>query len=395
MSARAADVRSDIAPSGDARHWKPAAEGRRSDSLLTKKRVVHISLGTDVGGMEKLLVEFARHSDRERFDLGFVSLQPRGKLAGEIGKAGWPVFDFRKTSGVNPGLILMLARTLRRLRPQVVHTHNTSGFLYGVPAASLARVPRIIHTRHGQRIGATRRQTWLFRQLSKVVDRMVSVCEDGQRLTAAEGIVAERTCTIRNGVDLMRFPLVGAKADGRAVSVGRLSSEKNIDTLIRAVGIANDRIGPAGPALQLDIVGDGEEREPLEALSRELGLERLVYFHGLRSDIPAVLAGASMFVLPSLTEGISLTLLEAMASGLPVVASRVGGTPEVVADHTTGLLVPAGDPGAFAEAMLRIHQDHRLGERYGQRGRARVAQEFTVEKMVSAYQRLYDEDAEP
>ena len=163
-------------------------------------------------------------------------------------------------------------------------------------------------------------------------------------------------------------------------------------TLIRAVGIANDKIGSEDRLLELDIVGDGAERATLQTLAQSLGLSNVIHFHGFRSDIPELLAGASLFVLPSVTEGISLTLLEAMARGLPVVACRVGGNPEVVIDESTGLLVPAGQPQSLAGALLRLHRDPRLAEQFGRRGRQRVEREFCVQEMIRRYERLYADE---
>ena len=349
------------------------------------RRVVHISLGTHVGGMEKLLVEFAKFTDRSRYELTFVSLQRRGDLATQIESHRCPVIAMNKTEGLKPALVARLASTLRKIRPDVVHTHNTAGYVYGVAAAAIAGVPRIIHTRHGQRFESSRRQTLLFRSLSRWVDHVVSVSADGCQLTIHEGIPTSKASTICNGVDLARFKFVPNRPRGRAVVVARLSPEKDIATLIRAMEI----IRRSSADLCLDIVGDGSERESLESLSLALGLSDLVRFHGMRDDVPSVLATASLFVLPSVTEGISLTLLEAMAAGLPVVACDVGGNPEVVADEETGILVPPRDPQAMAEAMLRFHQDSALAQRFGRSGRQRVEQKFCIRGMVRAYESLY------
>ena len=365
----------------------------RSNGISRRTRIVHVALGTSVGGMEKLLVEFARFTDRKRFDLAFVSLEARGKIAAEIENLHWPVHAFDKTAGVKPGLVLRLARRLRDLRPDVVHTHNTGGFLYGVTAAKLARVTRIIHTRHGQRFAASSRETWMFRILSRLAYRVVSVSEDVRQLTISEGIRADRTCLIRNGVDLLRFPYVGPNVLGPAVLVARLSPEKDVATLIHAVKHASQLLGPQQAALSLEIVGDGPTRPQLESLSRSLGLGDTIRFLGERSDIPLLLANASMFVLPSLTEGISLTLLEAMARGLPVVATRVGGNPEVVLDGKTGFLVPAQNPEALAAAMVNIYQHPTLGKNMGLLGRQRVEQEFSVAEMIRRYEERYVDEA--
>jgi glycosyltransferase involved in cell wall biosynthesis len=229
--------------------------------------------------------------------------------------------------------------------------------------------------------------------LSQFASRIVSVSEDGRRRTIDEGVRADRAYFIRNGVDVKRFDYVGPDASGPAYLVCRLSPEKDVTTLIHAVKHIEQSQGSHATIAPLHIVGDGLVRRQLEALSQSLGLGDKIRFLGERTDVPELLGSASMFVLPSLTEGISLTLLEAMARGLPVVATRVGGNPEVVVDNVTGLLVPPSDPESLAAAMLRIHQDPALGREMGVRGRQRVEQEFSIQQMVRAYERHYvDED---
>ncbi len=361
----------------------------RANDRSTPRRVVHVSLGTNMGGMEKLLVEFAKFTDRDRFELAFVSLQQRGSLAAEINDLGCPVFELNKTPGMRPGVVWKLVRLLRKLRPHVVHTHNTAAFFYGGVAASLARVPRLIHTRHGQRFNASARETLAFRFLSKFAYRVASVSADGRHLTISEGVHADRACMIRNGVDLSRFPYVGPNRHGPAILVARLSPEKDVATLIRAVQIASQLRGPGDPALRLDIVGDGATRPQLERQAQSHGIADTIRFLGERRDVASRLASASMFVLPSLTEGISLTLLEAMARGLPVVATRVGGNPEVVIDGDTGFLVPPQNPESLAAAIVRVHQDPVLGRELGRRGRQRVEKEFSVNHMIRQYEHQY------
>jgi sugar transferase (PEP-CTERM/EpsH1 system associated) len=353
-----------------------------------RKRIVHLSLGTNIGGMEKLLVEFARFADRERFELVFISLQEKGKLSADLEELQWPVYAFDKTPGFKPGLVLKLARHLRKLRPSILHTHNTAALFYGAMAGTLARVPRIIHTRHGQRYKDSNRQTWFFRVLGKLAYRVVSVSEDGRSLSLKEGIGADRTRVIHNGVDLSRFPYEGPNAKGPAVLVARLSPEKDVGTLIQAVKHVTDTLGPQH-GFMLDIAGDGRIRPQLETMSESLGLSQTIRFLGERNDIPQRLANASMFVLPSITEGISLTLLEAMARGLPVVATRVGGNPEVVVHGKTGLLVPAQSPQELAAAISRLYQDSSMGKNMGLLGRQRVEKQFSIHKMIQQYEQMY------
>lgn len=369
------------------REQAPREQIRQTQMPLAQapRRVVHISLGTHVGGMERLLVEFARFADRPRFALSFVSLQACGPVASELRRLQCDVHSLEKPPGLRATTVLRLARLLRRLRPEIVHTHNASAYLYGVSAAVLVRVPNIVHTRHGRCHEASRRQTWAFRIGSRFVDQVVNVSEDAQQLSIAEGIAAHRTCTILNGVDIDRFAFSGPEIGGPAVVVARLSPEKDIATLLRACQIAARQISN----FRLQIVGDGSCRADLEQLTGELGLGSTVRFLGERSDVASILPRCSLFVLPSLTEGISLTLLEAMARGLPTIATRVGGNCEVVVDGHTGLLVPPADPVAMADAICRIQADAVLARRMADAGRQRVEQCFAVGRMVRQYEQLY------
>jgi glycosyltransferase involved in cell wall biosynthesis len=365
----------------------PSARNRTNYSKRcgTALRIAHVSLQLDVGGMEKLLVEFARCADRERFDLQFISLGGRGAVADQIESFGWPVVALGEPSGLRPALVLRLAEQFRRLRPDVVHTHNTKPLMYAAPAASLARVRRLVHTRHGQRFGSSRRETTAFRWAARIADRVVCVSDDSARLSVQEGLRRDCVVIVKNGIDLSRFSYSGCYSKGPAIMVGRLSPEKDVETLVRAAAIAR----AADPSFELEIVGGGSCLNSLRSLAAELGLERQVRFLGERSDVPALLARAGLFVLPSLTEGISLTLLEAMARGLPVVATRVGGNPEVVVDAETGLLVTPKAPAELAGAMLRLRSSPAEARRMGAAGRRRVEEHFDVRRMVADYESVY------
>jgi glycosyltransferase involved in cell wall biosynthesis len=340
-----------------------------------------------MGGQEKLLLEFARHADRRRFGLHFVSLSTRGILAEDLEACGWPVVALEEPPGLRPGLVLRLAGLFRRWKTEVVHTHDDRPLIYGVLAARLARVRRVIHTRHGQSFWITLRQTALVKMVARLTDRFVCVSEDSARLTIQHGVAAQRVGSIWNGIDVSRFPYAGPDPKGPVVTVARLSPEKDIDTLLRAASL----LAPQDPAFRLAIAGDGVCLPALKRTAADLGLGERAHFLGQVRDIPALLATASLFVLPSLSEGVSLTLLEAMACGLPVVATRVGGNPEVVAEAETGLLVPARDPTALAEAILRLRRDPDGCRRLGLAGRRRVESLFDIRHMVARYEALYQQ----
>jgi glycosyltransferase involved in cell wall biosynthesis len=354
-------------------------------STERRLRVVHVTPGLDMGGLEKLLVEFARHADRRRFALRFVTLGGRGALAGDIESCGWPVTALGEPDGLRPGLVLRLARRFRHWQPDVIHTHDDRAHLYGTFAGRLARVPRLLHTRHGRSPHLSCRQRMLVNAAARLIDHFVCVSEDSARLAVRHGVPANRVRTIWNGIDVRRFAYVGPRRDGPAVLVARLSPEKDIETLLHAAAL----VVCQDAAFRLEIAGDGPCMPSLQKTTADLGLEGHVRFLGQVRDVPALLARAGLFVLSSLSEGISLTLLEAMASGLPIVATHVGGNPEVVAHGESGFLVPPRNPLALADALLRLRRDHDACVRLGEAGRRRVETKFDIRRMVREYETLY------
>jgi glycosyltransferase involved in cell wall biosynthesis len=364
--------------------WRIAWPRLRAD-FMSRIRVIHVSVGLNMGGMEKLLVEFARHADRSRFDLKFVGLTTKGEAARQIEELGWPVTTLGISPGVKPAVFVQLVRLFRQAEANIVHTHNTKPLLYAVPAAHLAGVGQIIHTRHGQNYGITRRQHYLLDFMAVWADRIVSVSNNGMKLTLAPKLPGERIVTIENGIDLSLFPASIPQPAGPIVFVGRLSPEKDIATLLRAVAIA---IGQE-PTIRLHVAGAGPCLSELQTLSEELGISRHVEFLGQTNDVAGLLAGASMFALSSITEGISLALLEAMSRGLPVVATAVGGNTEVVVDGETGLLVPPQSPAELAAAILTLYRQPDLARQMGALGRKRVEARFDSRMMVARYESLY------
>jgi glycosyltransferase involved in cell wall biosynthesis len=350
-------------------------------------RVAHLTLGLDVGGQERLLVDMARHRDKARFDWTVIVLGARGKLAGPIEAAGVRVVPLEAPSGFRPGLWRRLERMFRQERFDVVHTHDDRPLVYGMPAAWWARVPRRIHTHHHGRLAQfSRRQLFLMRLAARFAQQFICVSHDSASYMIEQGVGAARVQTLWNGIDLTRFAYLGPCADGPIVTVARLSAEKDIANLLRAAG----HVVAAFPQVRLEIAGDGPCRGELVQLAADLRLADHVVFHGELRDIPALLARARLFVLPSQSEGISLTLLEAMARGLPIVATAVGGNPEVVETGATGLLVPARDPEALGQAIAALLADPARGRQMGLAGRRRVENCFDIRKMMARYEALYD-----
>ena len=341
------------------------------------------------GGLERLLVEIGRHCDRDRFEVRFLALDAIGQPAADLRQLGWRVDSLTAN-----GPISKLAR-LRQLRQffqseriDIVHSHNTLAHFYGALAAKWAGVPAVINTQHGRGCGAGWKAKWQFRLANRWTDCVVGVSNDATELCRADDPrAAAHMRVLWNGIDVSRFEYHGPKLLPVAISVARLAPEKDFDTLLHAVKILVRDV----PDFRLKIVGDGPERSRLEQLRDKLRLEQHVDFLGERHDVPQLLAKAGFFVLSSRSEGISLTILEAMAVGLPVVATNVGGNPEIVADGRTGRLVASGSPERLADAMRDMLANREQWPVMGELGRQCVEQHFNVREMVRQYEGIYRE----
>lgn len=359
--------------------------------------VVHVMDSLAVGGMETgvtnlvdALTEGIRHT--------VVTISRSGPLADRLP----PRVDCHcvgKRPGLDPGAFLRLVLLLRRLRPSIVHSRNWGAF-DAVVAARLAGVPSVIHGEHGREAtdpdGLDRRRNRARRLLAPLVSRFVTVSADLHRwLVTTVKVTPEKVLTIHNGVDVSRFT-AGDRRAGREIlglpsqrvvvgAVGRLDPVKDHAKLIEAFAALH----AVRRDTELVIVGEGPSRLDLERRIVELGLTGHVHLLGLRRDVPVLLRGFDVFVLPSLAEGISNTVLEAMASGLPVVATRVGGNTELVEDGATGTLVTARDSRALADAIRAYVEDSALRARHGDAGRRRALEHFTIDNMADAYRALY------
>jgi sugar transferase (PEP-CTERM/EpsH1 system associated) len=309
--------------------------------------------------------------------------------------------------GKGPGhlwrLYPMLHRHFRATRPSIVHTRNLGALEACVPAWS-AGVPVRLHGEHGRDArdprGDSRRLQRVRRLYRPFVSRYVAVSQDLERyLVERVGLAPARVERIINGVDCERFRPRAAhdqwpdgcpferSRDWLVGTVGRMDPVKDQLTLVQAF-IAAVRSGRA-TRMRLVLVGDGALRPAAERLADAAGVRPLVWFAGERADVPQLLRSLDCFVLPSRGEGISNTILEAMASGLPVIATRVGGNNELVADGVTGALVAAGDPERMAEAILHYYADPSVLARHGSAGRRRAVEQFGLQVMVERYHALY------
>ena len=366
--------------------------------------IAHVLYSFDVGGLENGVVNLINHMPPERFRHVVVALaQCAPDFCQRVQRADVEFISLHKPPGHGIKLYPRFYRLCRQLRPAIVHTRNLAALEFAVPAA-LAGVPARVHGEHGWDTsdpGGTQRKYQLLRRAySPFVNRYVALSGQIESyLTERVGIAASRVERICNGVDTLRFRPASARQavagspfdDPDAVivgTVGRLQTVKDQLNLVRAVAIARGQ-GGAGARLRLIIAGDGPQRAEVEAEIAATGIGDITWLAGARSDVPEIMRALDIFALPSQAEGISNTILEAMASGLPVVATDVGGNAELVAAGETGALVPAQDPQAMAQALLRYTADAALRQSHGAAGRERVERSFSIDNMVERYTRLY------
>ncbi len=372
-------------------------------SRLRPARIAHVVLGLNVGGLERMVLRLLERTPRDRFSPLVCVLEGPGALARELERLDVPLAEVPRRRGLDPRLAIRLAAWLRREGVALVHTHNPAPHLYGALAAALARgaagePPRVVHTKHGRNYPTVRRKVIANRVASALTDRVVAVSDDARAVAIeVEGVDPSRVVTILNGVDTDEIrpggdaraarARLGAPEEGFHVGcVARLSPEKDHATLLEAFA----RLRARRASAHLTLVGDGPLRGALERDAARLGIAGAVTFAGMRSDVPALLPAFDVFALASRTEGISLTLLEAAAAGVPLVATRVGGNAEVLGGGEAGLLVPAGAPDALAAALEAVAARPDRAE-LGRRGRARVVARFGADRMARAYGELYDE----
>ncbi|XXX76788.1 glycosyltransferase [Sorangium sp. So ce134] len=368
-------------------------------------KVAHVVLSLNVGGLERVVLRLLERTARDRFAPIVCALEEPGALAEELARLDVPLVVLPRRPGLDPGLPVRLSAWLRREGIRLVHTHNPGPHLYGALAAGLARAaglpggggPRVIHTKHGRNYPKQKRKVLVNRLAAALTDRVVAVSDDARAVALeVERVDPAKVVTILNGVDTDVFrpgdagaarARLGVPASGYHVGcVARLSAEKDHATLLAAFA----RLREVRPDAHLTLIGDGPLRPALEQQAARLGVGGAVAFTGTRGDVAELLPAFDVFALASLTEGISLTLIEAAAAGLPIVATRVGGNPEIIEEGATGLLVSPGAPETLAGALeaVAVREDRAA---MGARGRARVIERFGVDRMVRAYEDLYDE----
>ena len=363
-------------------------------------RVMHVVFAFQPGGMEMGVLKLVNGLDRRRIQSAICSTQTARELNSLLSPQV-PLFEFRRREGNDPRLVWNLYRLFARERPHIVHTHAWGTLIEGLTAARLAGVPIVVHGEHGT-LQLRHRQRILQRYAWSRVDRVHSVSTRlAERMAHEVGFPPDRIQTIHNGVDLSRFRGAISAADARHAlalpvdgpivgAVGRLVPVKDHVSLVEAIA----RMGRDGARATAVIAGEGPLRGTIEARASALGVTEQIRLLGHRQDVDVVLAALDVFVLPSRSEGLNNTILEAMAAGIPVVATRVGGADEMVIDGETGVLVPAASPEALATALRRLLSDGALRTAMGRAGRSRAERDFDLAKTVRKYERLYTELAD-
>jgi sugar transferase (PEP-CTERM/EpsH1 system associated) len=370
--------------------------------------VVHLMYRFDTGGLENGVVNLINHMPRGAYRHMVVALTEVTDFRHRLKHADVECVALHKPPGHGAKVYPALWRLLRRHRPAVVHTRNLAALEMQV-AAWAAGVPARIHGEHGRDVddldGSSRKHQRLRRLYAPFVHRFVALSRDLQGyLEGPVGLAPARVRQIYNGVDAVKFrPASGEspksidgcpfQAPGQWLvgTVGRMAAVKDQVLLARAFVLAGQLEPGFAAQARLVMVGDGPLRAAAQAVLDEAGAAGRAWLPGERGDVADVMRGLDCFVLPSLAEGISNTILEAMATGLPVVATDVGGNAELVADGRTGRVVPAADPEPMALALLQLWRDQPGAAALGRAGRAEVERRFSLSAMVAAYQGLYDE----
>jgi sugar transferase (PEP-CTERM/EpsH1 system associated) len=361
-----------------------------------RTRVLHVLNTLQTGGAEYLVLNVAKTYDKSRFEMMVCSMGGDGEIGDELRALGVPVFVLTRRQGLDPLLVPRLLRLIRRERVKVVHTHNVAPWLYAGIAARLGGA-RVCHTEHSNLFPQQRALRRAERLLGKISKAVICDGEDVRRQLIEEQKLSPRNVvTIYNGVDTALYArpvdrTAGRRALGLAddtpvvATVARLEPVKDQVMLLRAF----ERVGSELPEARLVLVGDGSVRGELEQQARRPGLAGRVLFLGRRADVAALLPLFDVFVLSSVSEGLPLTVLEAMAAGLPCVSTSVGAVPEAVVEGQTGLLVPTGDSDRMATALIRLLRDPGLRRQLGTAGQKRARAEFDLKSMTRRYEDLY------
>ncbi len=366
----------------------------------TKIRVLHLITELDAGGAQTALLRLLEQTKDSRIQPRVVCLYNENKVvAQQIRQLGISVTGLGMSQSWRVDALWRLYRLLRAEPVDILHCWMFHADILGRLVGRIVGVPAVITSRRSMEVGGARREQ-IKRWTAWLDDRVVAVCEMARTAEISRtGVAPEKVRTIYNGIDSAPYHVPAARGlqmrqaltipgDALVVgTVGRLHPVKGHRYLLQAWPTVRQQI----PQARLLIVGDGELRDELQRQAHDLGIADRVIFTGTRSDIPDLLATMDLFVLSSLWEGMPNVVLEAMAAGVPVLATAVGGTTEVIVDPTHGALIPPQDPAALATAIIQLLTDSEVRKRMGCAGRERVQEAFSMQRTVAATIALYEE----
>lgn len=363
------------------------------------------------GGTEGQVLNLARNLDRQQFDLRLACFRKDGNMLEEFEKLQVPISEFRIKKLYHPQTYLQqlrFASHLRQQRIQIVHAYNFYANVFALPAARLAGVPVVLASIRDRGVYLTSAQKKAQKWACSFADRVMVNCDSIRDWLLEQGYQTSRIEVIKNGIDMSLYTgrLAGSKfreelgiAESAPIIMllSRLNRQKGVDDFIKAAS----RLKDSHPDARFVIVGSKLQYVPnesnevhqymteLKQLAQSLDVERQVIFAGSRKDTPAVLAEAAISVLPSYSEGLSNSILESMAAGIPTVATAVGGNPELIKENVNGLLVPVQSPVALALAIAKILDNPLLAKRLGKKARQMASESFSLTRMVAATEALY------
>jgi len=351
-----------------------------------------------IGGLQQVVVNICRTIDREKFNVSVLCLRSLGEFALDVQKMGINVFCLRqKKSRTDYFSFFKVAKILRHEKIEIIHTHNTQPFFDGTIGALLSDVKTIIHTDHARDFPDKRRYMFAEWLVSHFAHKVVGVSEQtSNNLIKYDKISPRKIITIPNGVDGSKFPASIDKVrkkkelritrDGPIIGLcARLTKEKGITFLLQSM----PQVINVFPDVSLIIAGEGPLEVDLKRECFDLGIEKYVFFVGPRLDIPELLKLFDVYVLPSVSEGLPMVLLEAMGAGCPIVATDVGGISMAIKHGKNGSLVRPKDPKKLVSQIIKVLLDRDLREQYSQKGLKMFREKFSAEMMTKKYEQLY------
>lgn len=361
------------------------------DKELKDIKMMVLLQGLEMGGLEKMAIDLVNNMPAN-YKICICCYDKLGSLAKCI-SSSVEVILLKRRKGFDFSYIIKLTNMLRRKKIDIVHSHNRTAFFYGTIAARIAGIRNIVYTEHGRTEKLSVKTRVAHRLMNRALKKTVVVTRYlKEMLINEEGFNPNKIQIIPNGIDGNRFLIKEStlkyenglfleKEDKIIVIVARLDPIKNHTLLFKAMEL----IDKEEHKIKLLVVGDGPLKSTLIQEVRKKNLHDRIFFLGERDDIPNILAGIDLFVLSSLSEGMSITLVEAMAAGLPIIATEVGGNPDLINHEQNGLLVPTGDEKAMADAILKVLKDTKLARSLGEAARQKFESEYTLEKMVKRY----------